>query len=37
VAETLRARNTFADRTTLVLYNETSPDAAVELVRKLTA
>jgi len=36
VAEKLRSRNTFADRTTLVLYNETSPDAAVELVRKLS-
>jgi probable F420-dependent oxidoreductase len=35
VAEQLRARNGFADRTTLVLYNETSPDAAVDLVRKL--
>jgi probable F420-dependent oxidoreductase len=37
VAEKLRSRNTFADRTTLVLYNETSPDAPVELVRKLGA
>ena len=37
VAAKLRARNTFADRTTLVLYNETSPDAPVELVRKLTS
>jgi len=37
VAEKLRSRNTFADRTTLVLYNETSPDAPVELVRKLTS
>ena len=35
VAEQLRSRNTFADRTTLVLYNETSPDAPVELVRQL--
>lgn len=37
VAAKLRARNGFADRTTLVLYNETSPDAAVELVRRLAA
>ena len=37
VAEKLRSRNTFADRTTLVLYNETSPDAPVELVRKLSS
>jgi probable F420-dependent oxidoreductase len=35
VAEKLRSRNDFADRTTLVLYNETSPDAPAELVRKL--
>jgi probable F420-dependent oxidoreductase len=35
VAAKLGARNTFADRTTLVLYNEASPEAAVELVRKL--
>lgn len=37
VAERLRARNSFADRTTLVLYNEAAPDAPAELVRKLTA
>jgi alkanesulfonate monooxygenase SsuD/methylene tetrahydromethanopterin reductase-like flavin-dependent oxidoreductase (luciferase family) len=37
VAAKLRARNAFADRTTLVLYNEASPDAAVELVRKLAS
>jgi probable F420-dependent oxidoreductase len=37
VAEQLRARNSFADRTTLVLYNEASPEAPVELVRKLAA
>jgi probable F420-dependent oxidoreductase len=36
VAQRLRARNTFADRTTLVLYNETTPDAPPELVRKLS-
>jgi probable F420-dependent oxidoreductase len=35
VAEQLRARNAFADRTTLMLYNETDPEAAVELVAKL--
>ena len=35
VAARLRARNTFADRTTLVRYNESSPDAPVELVREL--
>jgi hypothetical protein len=29
----LRARNAFADRTSLVLYNETDPDAVVDLVR----
>ncbi len=29
----LRARNAFADRTSLVLYNETEPDAVVDLVR----
>jgi hypothetical protein len=37
VATKLRARNTFADRTTLVICNETSPDAPVELVGKLIA
>lgn len=37
VAAKLRARNGFADRTTLVLYNESSPDAPVELVRKLAS
>ena len=35
VAEKLRARNRFADRTTLMLYNESTPEAAVELVRNL--
>jgi probable F420-dependent oxidoreductase len=29
----LRARNAWADRTSLVLYNETEPDAVVDLVR----
>ena len=29
----LRERNAFADRTSLVLYNETEPDAVVDLVR----
>jgi probable F420-dependent oxidoreductase len=29
----LRARNAWADRTSLVLYNETAPDAVVDLVR----
>jgi probable F420-dependent oxidoreductase len=37
VAAKLRSRNSFADRTTLVLYNETTSDAPVELVRKLGA
>jgi probable F420-dependent oxidoreductase len=35
VVEKLRSRNRFADRTTLILYNEASPDAPVELVRRL--
>jgi probable F420-dependent oxidoreductase len=29
----LRARNAFADRTSLVLYNETAPEAVADLVR----
>jgi probable F420-dependent oxidoreductase len=37
VARKLRDRNTFADRTTLILYNETSPEAAVDLVRELAS
>jgi len=35
VAEKLRARNDFADRTTLMLYNESTPEAASRLVRSL--
>ena len=37
VAAKLRARNTFADRTTLMLYNETHPEAVVDVVRELAA
>jgi probable F420-dependent oxidoreductase len=35
VAARLRERNAFADRTTLMLYNETEPDAVVDVVRGL--
>ena len=35
VAAKLRARNDFADRTTLMLYNETHPEAVVDVVRAL--
>jgi probable F420-dependent oxidoreductase len=35
VAARLRARNGFADRTTLMLYNETHPEAVVDVVREL--
>jgi len=37
VAALLRARNSFADRTTLMLYNETHPEAVVDVVRELGA
>ena len=37
VAARLRARNGFADRTTLMLYNETHPEAVVDVVRDLRA
>jgi probable F420-dependent oxidoreductase len=37
VAARLRARNAFADRTTLMLYNETQPEAVVDIVRELSA
>lgn len=37
VAERLRARNDFADRTALVLYNETEPDAVDALLAGLRA
>jgi len=37
VAANLRARNGFADRTTLMLYNETHPEAVVDVVRELGA
>jgi probable F420-dependent oxidoreductase len=33
VAARVRARNDFADRTTLVLYNETAPEAVTDIVR----
>ena len=33
VARRLRERNDFADRTNLVLYNETEPEAVVDVVR----
>jgi probable F420-dependent oxidoreductase len=33
VGRRLRARNAWADRTSLVLYNETGPEAVVDLVR----
>ena len=35
VGRRLRARNDFADRTSLVLYNETEPDAVTDVVRGL--
>jgi probable F420-dependent oxidoreductase len=35
VAQKLRARNSFADRTTLMLYNATHPEAVVDVVREL--
>jgi probable F420-dependent oxidoreductase len=35
VAAKLRARNGFADRTTLMLYNESLPEAVVDVVREL--
>jgi probable F420-dependent oxidoreductase len=35
VAAKLRARNDFADRTTLMLYNETQPEAVADVVREL--
>ena len=34
-AAPLRARNDFADRTSLVLYNETEPEAVTDIVRDL--
>jgi probable F420-dependent oxidoreductase len=37
VAAELRTRNDFADRTTLMLYNETEPEAVVDVVRELRA
>jgi alkanesulfonate monooxygenase SsuD/methylene tetrahydromethanopterin reductase-like flavin-dependent oxidoreductase (luciferase family) len=37
VTRKLRARNTFADRITLMLYNETDPEAVVDVVRDLAA
>src|SRR5262245_18133002 len=35
VAAALRERNRFADRTTLMLYNESAPEAVVDVVRDL--
>jgi probable F420-dependent oxidoreductase len=35
VADRLCRRNDFADRTTLLLYNETEPDAVVDIVRAM--
>jgi hypothetical protein len=32
-SDALRARNDFAERTSLVLYNETAPDAVTDVVR----
>jgi probable F420-dependent oxidoreductase len=37
VARALRARNGFADRTTLMLYNEAQPEAVVDVVREMAA
>jgi probable F420-dependent oxidoreductase len=37
VGRRLRARNTWADRTSLVLYNETAPDAVADLIRAFRA
>ncbi|MGH7287347.1 MAG: TIGR03617 family F420-dependent LLM class oxidoreductase, partial [Myxococcota bacterium] len=37
VAARLRERNAFADRTTLMLYNETEPEAVVDVVRELAS
>ncbi len=36
VARKLRSRNDFADRTTLMLYNQTDPEAVVDVVRALS-
>jgi probable F420-dependent oxidoreductase len=35
VADKIRSRNDFADRTAPVLYNETEPEAVTEILRKL--
>jgi hypothetical protein len=35
VADRLCRRNNFADRTTLLLYNETHPAAVVDIVRAM--
>jgi probable F420-dependent oxidoreductase len=37
VAAQLRTRNRFADRTTLMLYNETDPEAVVDVVQELAS
>jgi hypothetical protein len=37
VGRRLRARNTWADRTSLVLYNETDAGAVVDVVRAFKA
>jgi len=36
VAKTIRQRNDFADRVTMVLYNEAGPAAVTEIVRAIT-
>lgn len=33
VGRALRERNAFAERTSVVLYNETEPDAVVDIIR----
>ena len=35
-ADQLRKRNTFADRTTLMLYNESNREAATEVFQSLS-
>ena len=35
VGKKLRARNEFAERTTMILYNETDPDAVEDIIRDL--
>ena len=35
VGKRLRERNSFAQRTTMILYNETDPEAAADILRDL--